>query len=206
MFAAAALRCSSRWRWRWRAPRWGPPCSTALQAANTIGTSAMLLLAVFGFLNGRPEFLDLAMVYGLLNVVGVIAVLKFFRHGDLGADERRAPNEHADRSAQRHQPARRRRFFCLVGAVGLLRMPDFYTRMHAASVLETLGAGLMLLGLLLQAGLTLVAVKLLMIGLLIFFASPTASHALARAALSRGLKPLATGAAIAAGEDASSKP
>lgn len=92
-------------------------------------------------------------------------------------------------------------FFCLVGAVGLLRMPDFYTRMHAASVLETLGAGLILLGLLLQAGFTLVAAKLLMIGLLIFFASPTASHALARAALLRGLKPR-----LAPEEDAPSKP
>lgn len=81
-------------------------------------------------------------------------------------------------------------FFCVVGAVGMLRMPDFYTRVHAASVLETLGAGLILLGLVLQAGLTLVAVKLLMLGLLLFFASPTASHALARAALLRGIKPL----------------
>ena len=81
-------------------------------------------------------------------------------------------------------------FFCIVGAVGLLRMPDFYTRMHAASLIETLGAGLMLLGLLLQAGFTLVAVKLLIVGALIFFASPTATHALARAAMVRGLKPL----------------
>lgn len=80
--------------------------------------------------------------------------------------------------------------FCIVGALGMLRMPDFYTRMHAASVIETLGAGLILLGLMLQAGLTLVAVKLLMVGLLIFFASPTATHALARAAMARGLKPL----------------
>jgi multicomponent Na+:H+ antiporter subunit G len=80
--------------------------------------------------------------------------------------------------------------FCVVGAVGMLRMPDFYTRMHAASVIETLGAGLILLGLLLQSGLNLVSVKLLMIGLLIFFVSPTATHALARAAMARGLKPL----------------
>jgi len=82
-------------------------------------------------------------------------------------------------------------FFCVVGAVGMLRMPDFYTRAHASSVIETLGAGLVLLGLLLQAGLTLVAVKLLVMGVLIFFASPTATHALARAAMVRGLKPLA---------------
>ena len=43
------------------------------------------VLAVLGFLDGRPEFLDLAIVYGLLNVIGTIAVLKFFRHGDLGS-------------------------------------------------------------------------------------------------------------------------
>lgn len=62
----------------------GPTVFDRLQAANTIGTCAMLLLAVIGFLSGRPEFLDLALVYGLLNVVGVIAVLKYFRRGDLG--------------------------------------------------------------------------------------------------------------------------
>jgi len=80
--------------------------------------------------------------------------------------------------------------FCIVGATGLLRMPDFYTRMHAASLVDTLGAGLVLAGLLLQAGPTLVAVKLLMIGALLLFASPTATHALARAAFARGLQPL----------------
>ncbi|MBL8201832.1 MAG: monovalent cation/H(+) antiporter subunit G [Chromatiales bacterium] len=82
--------------------------------------------------------------------------------------------------------------FCVIGAVGLLRMPDIYTRVHAASVLDTLGAGLILLGLLLQAGLGLVAAKLLVIGLLIFFASPTATHALAKAAWTHGLEPMAT--------------
>jgi len=96
-------------------------------------------------------------------------------------------------------------FFCLVGGIGLLRMPDFYTRMHAASVTETLGAGLMLLGLMLQEGLTLVAVKLAIVGLLIFFASPTASHALARAALLRGLAPI-LGPPKAGSKDKSSKP
>lgn len=86
-------------------------------------------------------------------------------------------------------------FFCIVGGIGLLRMPDFYTRVHAASLTETLGAGLILLGLMLHEGFTLVTVKLLMIGLLIFFASPTASHALTRAALIRGLKPRLDGPA-----------
>jgi len=63
----------------------GPTVFDRLQAANTIGTAAMLLQAVLGFLGGRPEFLDLAIVYGLLNVIGTFAVLKYFRSGDLGA-------------------------------------------------------------------------------------------------------------------------
>ena len=91
--------------------------------------------------------------------------------------------------------------FCIVGAIGMLRMPDFYTRMHAASVIETLGAGLILFGLMLQAGLTLVAVKLLMVAVLILFVSPTATHALARAGIVRGLRPL-----LADEENTSSKP
>ncbi len=91
--------------------------------------------------------------------------------------------------------------FCIIGAAGLIRMPEFFTRIHAASVTDTLGAGLILLGLILQAGFTLVAVKLLMIGLLILFTSPTATHALAKAGLARGLKPL-----LAEDRSAPSKP
>lgn len=62
----------------------GPTLFDRLQAANTIGTLAVLLLAVMGFLGGRPDFLDLAIVYMLLNVIGTIAALKFFTYGDLG--------------------------------------------------------------------------------------------------------------------------
>ena len=62
----------------------GPTVFDRAQAANSVGTLALLLLAVLGFLTGRPEFLDLAIVYGLLNVIGTIAVLKYFQYGDLG--------------------------------------------------------------------------------------------------------------------------
>jgi multicomponent Na+:H+ antiporter subunit F len=62
----------------------GPTVFDRLLAANTIGTVAVLLLATIGFLTARPDFLDLAIVYGLLNIVGTIAVLKFFRYGSLG--------------------------------------------------------------------------------------------------------------------------
>jgi multicomponent Na+:H+ antiporter subunit G len=92
-------------------------------------------------------------------------------------------------------------FFCIVGGIGLVRMPDLYTRMHAASVTDTLGVGFMLAGMALQAGFTLVTVKLFLIGALIFFTSPTATHALARAALTRGVAPL-----LADGKEGPSKP
>ncbi len=80
-------------------------------------------------------------------------------------------------------------FFCVAGGIGLVRMPDLYTRMHATSVIETLGVGFSLLGLLLLGGWTLVSAKLVMIGVLVFLVSPTASHALARAAILKGVKP-----------------
>lgn len=60
----------------------GPTMFDRLQACSTVGTCSMLLLALLGFLGGRPEFLDIALVYGLLNVIGLIAVLKFFLQRD----------------------------------------------------------------------------------------------------------------------------
>lgn len=77
------------------------------------------------------------------------------------------------------------------GTVGLLRFPDFYTRMHAAGVTDTLAAALIILGLMLIAGWSIVLVKLLLILLFILLTSPTASHALARAAQHGGLEPVA---------------
>jgi multicomponent Na+:H+ antiporter subunit G len=80
-------------------------------------------------------------------------------------------------------------FFLLVGAIGVLRFPDFYTRLHAVSVCDTMGAGLVLVGLMLQGGLSLVTVKLLLIFYLMIFTGPTAVHALAEAALQGKLQP-----------------
>lgn len=80
-------------------------------------------------------------------------------------------------------------FFCIVGAFGIIRMPDFYTRLHASGVVDPFGISLILIGLMFQAGFTLVTAKLLFIVLLLLFTSPVACHALGRAALHRGLKP-----------------
>lgn len=61
----------------------GPTVFDRVLAANAIGTGAIMLLAIFGFLTGRPEFLDIGILYALLNIIGTLAVLKFFRYGDL---------------------------------------------------------------------------------------------------------------------------
>lgn len=84
MFAVAALALLAALALALARAVGGPTVFDRALAANSIGTLAMLMLAVFGFLTARPEFLDLAILYGLLNVIGTIAVLKFFRYGDLG--------------------------------------------------------------------------------------------------------------------------
>ncbi|MEM6626541.1 MAG: monovalent cation/H(+) antiporter subunit G [Pseudomonadota bacterium] len=77
-----------------------------------------------------------------------------------------------------------------IGAVGVLRFPDFYTRLHAASVTDTMGATLLLLGMALLAGWSLVTFKLALIWMFLFLTSPTASHAAANAAHTAGLEPI----------------
>jgi multicomponent Na+:H+ antiporter subunit G len=79
--------------------------------------------------------------------------------------------------------------FVLIGGIGVLRLPDFYTRLHAASLVDTSGVGLICLGLMLQAPSWLVAVKLALILAFLFFTTPAAAHALAKAAWGDGLKP-----------------
>jgi len=80
-------------------------------------------------------------------------------------------------------------FFCITGGLGLLRLPDFYSRSHGGGVLDSLGALLTLAGLALQANHYMVVVKLAMIYMFLFVTGPAAIHALARAALLAGLKP-----------------
>lgn len=90
---------------------------------------------------------------------------------------------------------------CIVGAVGLIRMPDLYTRMHAASIVDSFGVPMILIGLMIQAGFTLVTAKLFFLLVLLFFTSPVATHALGAAALHRKVAPQ-----LAPTEDAPSKP
>jgi multicomponent Na+:H+ antiporter subunit G len=79
--------------------------------------------------------------------------------------------------------------FTLIGAIGTLRFPDFWSRLHAASVSESAGMILLVSGMCLQAGPTLITVKLLIIGAFIFITGPTSTHAVASAAYTSGATP-----------------
>lgn len=80
--------------------------------------------------------------------------------------------------------------FVIIGGIGLLRLPDFYSRIHAAGITDTMGAWLILIGLMFSAGWSLVTAKLVMLLFFLLLTSPLASHALAKAAFMRGLKPM----------------
>ncbi len=80
-------------------------------------------------------------------------------------------------------------FFMVVGTIGILRMPDVFTRLHAAGMTDTMGAGFLILGMCLQAGLGLVLVRLVIVYAFLMFTSPISTHALARAALAGGVEP-----------------
>jgi multicomponent Na+:H+ antiporter subunit G len=73
-------------------------------------------------------------------------------------------------------------FFCLAGSIGLIRLPDFYSRVHAASIVDSLGAILILLGMMTQTQDPIVIIKLIFILFFMMLTGPTAVHALARAA------------------------
>ncbi len=79
--------------------------------------------------------------------------------------------------------------FVLIGGIGLLRMPDLYTRMHAASLTDSMGTLLVLAGVMLQSGLSLATIKLAAIAIFLLLTSPTATYALSNAALMSGLRP-----------------
>ena len=81
-------------------------------------------------------------------------------------------------------------FFSIAGGIGVIRMPDVFTRLHAAGVTDTGGAGLILVGLMFQGGLTLITVRLLLILGFLWFSSPVSTYALARAALAGGEEPI----------------
>jgi len=84
MFAVAALSVLVAMALAMARALLGPTVYDRVLAVNMFGTKTVLMIAVLGFLAGRPDFLDLALLYALINFVGTLAVLKFFQYGDLG--------------------------------------------------------------------------------------------------------------------------
>jgi multicomponent Na+:H+ antiporter subunit F len=84
MFIAAALAILVAMAMAMTRALLGPTVYDRVLAVNMFGTKTVLMIAVLGFLTGRPDFLDLALLYALINFVGTLAVLKFFEYGDLG--------------------------------------------------------------------------------------------------------------------------
>ena len=84
-------------------------------------------------------------------------------------------------------------FFLVTGALGMVRLPDVFTRMHAAGMADTMGAGLILAGMCVYSGASLVTVRLLLVLAFLWFTSPIATHAVAKAALSGGTEPYTLG-------------
>ena len=78
----------------------------------------------------------------------------------------------------------------LIGALGLLRLPDVYCRIHAVGMIDTAGAGFIILGMVVHEGISLVTVKLVLIGIFLFFTSPIATHAVAQVAHKSGVVPI----------------
>ncbi len=77
----------------------------------------------------------------------------------------------------------------VAGGIGIHRFPDFYSRLHASGITDTMCAAAFLIGLGIQTGVSIASLKLLLIFIFLFFSNPTATHALADAALLGGLKP-----------------
>lgn len=95
-------------------------------------------------------------------------------------------------------------FFVLTGAIGLLRLPDFFSRIHAAGMADTLGVGLILAGLSLEAGWSSPTIRLILVLAMLWFTTPVANHALAKAAVQDGVRPVTTddsGSTARAGEE-----
>ncbi len=171
----------------------GPTVFDRILAVNSFGTKTVLLIAVYGFLTGRPDFLDLALVYALMNFIGTIAVMKFTRFGDLaGMEDERGDVCMTGGCPRGCELGVRRRRFCLrhhrrhrPAAVARLLHPDPRRRHHRhhGRVADSGRAHV-------PAGLTLVTAKLVMLLFFLVITSPLSSHALAKAAFCAGLNPM----------------
>ncbi|MEK9622556.1 MAG: monovalent cation/H(+) antiporter subunit G [Alphaproteobacteria bacterium] len=94
----------------------------------------------------------------------------------------------------------------VIGSLGLIRLPDVFSRIHAVGMMDTAGVGFIVLGMMIHEGFSLISVKLAAVAVFLFFTSPVATHAVAQVAHKSGFSPVATGAATSAKKVARKKP
>ena len=94
----------------------------------------------------------------------------------------------------------------VIGSLGLIRLPDVFSRIHAVGMMDTAGVGFIVLGMMIHEGFSLISVKLAAVAVFLFFTSPIATHAVAQVAHKSGFSPVATGAATSAKKVARKKP
>ena len=94
----------------------------------------------------------------------------------------------------------------VIGSLGLIRLPDVFSRIHAVGMMDTAGVGFIVLGMMIHEGFSLISVKLAAVAVFLFFTSPIATHAVAQVAHKSGFSPFATGAATSAKKVARKKP
>ena len=169
----------------------GPTVFDRVLAGNTVGTLAIMLLAVIGFLDRTSRIPRHRAHLWPAQSDRNARRAEVFPPWRLGLRCRHgAPAVTVLIDALSWACILLGSFFTVVGAFGLVRMPEVFTRMHAASVTDTLGVGFLILGMGLQAGLSLVTLKLLFLLALFFFTAPVVTHALARACMHEGIQPM----------------
>ena len=164
----------------------GPTVFDRVLALNMFGTKTVLLICVVGFMTGRTDFLDLALLYSLMNFIGMVALLRFTEYGSFGGGCGMTILIDLVSVCISWSGS----FFSIIGGIGIVRLPEFFSRMHGGGITDTMGAGMIMIGLMFQGGLSLVTVKLLMILFFLMVTSPSSCHALAKSAMSHGLKPV----------------
>ena len=177
----------------------GPTAFDRLLAVNAIGTIVILGIALHGYVMGRPEFVDISILYAIINFIGTLAVLKLFDTGGLGDRGGRAkaelPGQEEGGNESRHRHSVRPSDRCRrCGASDRKSrapaLPDLYSRTHAVGMMDTAGVGFIILGLVVHEGFTLISVKLALVGIFLFFTSPISTHAVAQVAHRSGVKPV----------------
>ncbi len=157
----------------------GPTIFDRVVGLNGISTKAIILLIVIGAYFDRIEmYIDISTGYALLNLVGALAVAKYLEQKDF---------HDMDILAIIFIVAGL--FFLTVAAIGVIRLPDVFSRCHAVSLTDSLGAFLMLVGIAFHEGLDKNSMKIIVVLALLYILNPVIAHATVRAALRCGIKP-----------------